>query len=134
MGSVVITPQDEGYANGNGDAGRVNLQGDDADKTLAEARFVIGDFIDCAVFPPLSDGSVAPRSGGGFRGTGPPIRENGYGRVRGGSYGGGRGFGGGRGDFAANIPSGEWRRGERLPDSGFRGGYGGGRGMSRGRY
>ncbi|KAF2084883.1 hypothetical protein K490DRAFT_728, partial [Saccharata proteae CBS 121410] len=35
-----------------------NLEGD-ADKTLAEARFVIGDYVACAIFPPLPDGSVA---------------------------------------------------------------------------
>lgn len=147
MGSVVIAPSDGGgHVNGDASAGtgavkKFNLEGDDADKTLADVRFVIGDFVDCAVFPPLSDGSVAPRSaggGGGLRGGPgpPPMRENGYGRVRGGSYGAsGRGYGGGgRGDFGGNIPSGEWRRGERLPDSGYRG-YGRGGGMSsRGRY
>lgn len=87
MGSVVVSPEEEGHTNGNGDAaGGYNLDGEDAEKTLADARFVIGDFVDCAVFPPLSDGSVVPRTGIGMRGGGPP-RENGF---RGG-FGGGRG-------------------------------------------
>ena len=130
MGSVVVaSPEGE-----NGDSnGAVKLEGDDAEKSLEDARFVIGDFIDCAVFPPLSDGSVVGRGSVGSRGGGGP-RENGYGRVRGGGYGLGRGggfnngFGRGGGEFggAAPIPTGEWRRGERLPDTG---GYrGGGRG------
>ena len=151
MGSIVIAPEEDGHVNGDGRAaGRVNVGGDDAEKTLADARFVIGDFVDCAVFPPLADGSVAPGTsagygartasyGGGPRGGGgPPPAENGYGRPRGGGFigGGGRGgLGGGRGDFGRDgtIPSGEWRRGERLPDSGYRG-YGGGRGRGRGGY
>ncbi len=117
------------------------------DKTLQDARFVIGDYISCAIFPPLANGSVAPppiagmRPGaaGGGRGMndygsgrgssmrGP--RENGYGGFRGG--GGPRGgppFNGGR--LGGDLPSGEWRRGERIPDGpgGGRGGYGRGRG------
>ena len=121
----------------------------DPDKTLQDARFVIGDYISCAIFPPLANGNVAPqpapgsggpRSGGGLRGgmsdfgggmggvLGGP-RENGFGgfRVRGGARGGPGVFNGGRlGD--GGVPSGEWRRGERVPD-----GPGGGRGFGRGR-
>jgi histone deacetylase complex subunit SAP18 len=129
MGSVVVAAPD--HSNGNGAVGSlVNLEGDDADKTLEEARFVIGDFIDCAIFPPLSDGTVVSRGSVSGRGGGPP-RENGYGRVRAGGYGMGGGtrgnYNNGPGpravDVGASIPSGEWRRGERLPDSGgFRGG------------
>lgn len=103
-------------------------------KTLQEARFVIGDFIDCAVFAPGRDGAVAPppvvrgrgaqgvvdayRGGRGGGAFGPP-RENGYGgfRGRGGGFGGSEGRLGGSG-----VPSGEWRRGERLPEGGGRGG------------
>ena len=90
MGSIVIAPEEDGHVNGEGRAaGRVNVGGDDAEKTLADARFVIGDFVDCAVFPPLADGSVAPGTsasygarttsyGGGPRGGGgPPPAENG---------------------------------------------------------
>jgi histone deacetylase complex subunit SAP18 len=128
MGSVVV-----GAPEYEDNAGGVRLEGEDADKTLEDARFVIGDFIDCAVFPPLSDGTVVSRGSVSGRGG---IRENGYGRVRGGGYGlssrgsyngfpsRGSEFGG-----SGTIPSGEWRRGERLPDTG---GYRGGRGARRG--
>lgn len=153
MGSVVVAPEEVGHTNGEAGAPKgPALEGDDADKTLGDSRFVIGDFIDCAVFPPLADGSVAPGAttgygartanyGGGMSGgTGPPPRENVFGRPRGGGGfmgGGGRGGfgGGGRGDFGrdATIPQGEWRRGERLPDSGYRG-YAGGRGRGRSAY
>lgn len=116
--------------NGSAPGSRRNYQaaGDDADKTLADARFVIGDFVDCAILPPLEDGSVAPPVygqragpnaviGGGMRAFGPP-RENGFGGRRG--HGPSRGSGNG-------IPSGDWRRGERLPE-------GGGYGRRRGPY
>lgn len=131
MGSVVVSAPE--YSNGDGNAA-IRLEGEDADKTLEDVKFVIGDFIDCAVFPPLSDGTVVGRGATGPRG----VRENGYGRVRGGGYGGqsGRGSYNGSaprsGDFggSGSIPSGEWRRGERLPEGG---GYrGSGRGTRRG--
>lgn len=124
MGSVVVAAP--GYSNGAGN-GSVQLEGEDADKTLEDARFVIGDFIDCAVFPPLSDGTAISRGSVSSRGG---TRENGYGRVRGGGYGlSSRGSYNGPGSRSADIPSGEWRRGERLPDPG---GYRGGRGARRG--
>lgn len=125
--------------------------GGDPDKTLQDARFVIGDYISCAVFPPYSNGSVAAapvatgsagsRHGGGglgrdmsdFRGgngrsgqaAGP--RENGYGgfRGRGGPRLGGTSNGG---RLDGGLPSGEWRRGERIPDGPGGRGYGRGRG------
>lgn len=110
--------------------------GEDAGKTLQEARFVIGDFISCAVFAPLADGGVAPplRGGVGGRGGGEYGRGRGFGggwenggggfRGRGGTRGVG-GFNGGRiGD--GGVPQGEWRRGERVPEG--RGGYARGRG------
>ncbi|KID75094.1 Sin3-associated polypeptide Sap18, partial [Metarhizium brunneum ARSEF 3297] len=109
------------------------------DKTLGEARFVVGDYISCAILPPLDDGSVAPASAarrdvtaghresrGGRSSGGPGFhnRENGFGRGSREGRGGRRG-GGGPG---ASMPMGEWRRGERLPDmppSRPRGGGGG---------
>ena len=164
----------------------LELSGPDLDKTLLDARFVIGDYLDVAVFPPLSDGSTAPRDytstssgrgrgsfssqrGFGFGAPPPPSgsgsgHNNGlayydsnpsHGRPRGDEvpYGGGRGGGGGRGDGRwsgyggrgrergdregrlgggeeQDMPRGEWRRGERLPDGsyGVRGGYRGTRG------
>ncbi|OKL61337.1 hypothetical protein UA08_03229 [Talaromyces atroroseus] len=104
---------------------------DDADKTLADARFVVGDYVDVAILPPLDDGSVAPAVqggrgppggpiGSGMRAFGPP-RDNGGGR---------RGPGGaGRGPPGHGIPSGDWKRGERVPEE-----RGGGWGRRRGPY
>ena len=153
LGSVVIggegqgimpTEEEANVVTGGPMAGALNGE---PDKSLHEARFVIGDYISCAIFPPLANGSVAPPPGpgvagrvggrggandfGGGRGgvLGGP-RENGFGgfRVRGGGRGGGSG-GWGRGDDVG-LPSGEWRRGERVPDGpgGGRGSYGRGRG------
>lgn len=87
----------------------------DGKKTLDEVRFVTGDWIDVA---------VCPEGGRGFSGRGG--RENGQGfRVRGLAAERGRGgFGGGLG--ATSVPSGEWRRGERV-EEGAGGGGGGGR-------
>jgi histone deacetylase complex subunit SAP18 len=106
------------------------------DKTLGDAKFVIGDYVCCAILPPLSDGSVQPaplnlptgpaRGGGG----GPPARDgfagsgrdaNGFGgRGDFGGYGGrGGGRGGGRFDDRhgnGGVPYGEWRRGEAPPE------------------
>lgn len=93
-------------------------------KTLREAHFVVGDYVSCAVLPPLSDGSVAPamnarressaagRGGprghrGGFQGP-----DDGFGRL--GEGRGGRD--GWRNGGGSSVPLGEWRRGERLPD------------------
>jgi histone deacetylase complex subunit SAP18 len=129
----------------------------DPDRTLADVKFLIGDYIACAILPPLPDGGVPaappPLSGPG---RGPPGgsyggrgRENGF-SSRGdwGGYGrGGRG-GGGRFDdrrlSGGGVPSGEWRRGEAPPERepGFgRGGRGRGggddwrdRGRGRGRW
>ena len=145
MGSVVVAPDDldeEGATNGAVPAA-VKVRGDEADKTLQDARFVIGDYVDCAILPPLPDGGVAPPLVREARGpsysapgrgmSGPPgmVRENGFGRGRGGGYLGGAGPGFGRG---GSVPSGEWRRGERLPDSGYGGRGYSSRGRSRGGY
>ncbi|KAL4891585.1 Sin3 associated polypeptide p18-domain-containing protein [Aspergillus ambiguus] len=131
LGSVVVGPR-EGFDEDDGAApakGPLRMQGADAEKTLQEARFVIGDYIDCAILPPLEDGSVAPpltvgrgaissNVGGGMR----AFRDAG---AFGGRSRGGRGGGPG-GDRA--IPPGDWRRGERLPDGGPGSGPGPGRG------
>ncbi|KAH7555875.1 hypothetical protein BM1_06401 [Bipolaris maydis] len=129
----------------------------DPDRTLADVKFLIGDYIACAILPPLPDGGVPaappPLSGPG---RGPPAgsyggrgRENGFGsRGDWGGYGrGGRGGGSrfdGRRLSGGGVPSGEWRRGEAPPEreSGFgRGGRGRGggddwrdRGRGRGRW
>ncbi|RAK78506.1 SAP18 family protein [Aspergillus fijiensis CBS 313.89] len=92
MGSVVVAPrgydddtdsneggkgegEGEGEGGGHGSkaraaaAGAFRMSGADAEKTLQDFRFVIGDYVDCAIVPPLEDGSVAPPppvgSGGG---------------------------------------------------------------------
>ncbi|KAI1384693.1 Sin3 associated polypeptide p18-domain-containing protein [Hypoxylon trugodes] len=140
LGSVVIG----GGSGGNGNRGRgldpedPEAEGgedpdaagvdNDGDKTLGESRFVVGDYISCAVLHPLPDGSVAPASSAR---TGPSTnpREPRYsaGRPPSGSFGSrehenghvrpGRSRNSGRGfDGFGNIPMGEWRRGERLPD------------------
>ncbi|KKK20727.1 hypothetical protein ARAM_002707 [Aspergillus rambellii] len=63
LGSVVIgareSKEDESRNGGTARTGPFRLQGNEADKTLQEARFVIGDYVDCAILPPLEDGSVA---------------------------------------------------------------------------
>lgn len=118
----------------------------DPDKTLADVKFLTGDFVACAIIPPLPDGGVAaappplsvpgrggPPTGpyGGSRG-----RENGFhGR---GDFGYGRGRGGRHDDRFGGVPSGEWRRGEAPPDrepySRGRGDGGEWRGRGRGRW
>lgn len=119
------------------------------EKTLQDARFVIGDYVSCAILPALPNGGVAPPLSGPGRGGSFGASRGDLGGGRGGSFGGPRedgfsfrGRGGPRGGFGqgmgigAGVPSGEWRRGERVPEgpSGGRGrGYGGGFG-GRGRY
>jgi histone deacetylase complex subunit SAP18 len=152
LGSVIIGDGGPGILPDEDEAAIVagghmagNLGGE-PEKTLQDAKFVIGDYITCAILPALANGAVAPPpargafggpSRGDFGGGGRMVpggpRENGFGfRGRGAARGGG-GFGQGIG---AGVPSGEWRRGERVPEgpSGGRGrGYGGGFG-GRGRY
>ncbi|KAI9711238.1 MAG: hypothetical protein M1820_002225 [Bogoriella megaspora] len=122
------------------------LEGD-AEKTLQDAKFIIGDFVSVAILPPQANGMVAAppppagtsssfsgsrggRADFGARTAALPARENGF------SGGGGyRGRGPGRGGFGmdrGSVPSGEWRRGERLPDAPAGVGYGRGRGRGRG--
>lgn len=134
IGSVIVGPRD-GHDNTQEEEEAapgpraLRLQGHDADKTLQDMRFVIGDYVDCAVLPPLEDGSVAPplttgRGGGGGGGFGGGMRAfrdtPGFGGRSGPGSGPGRGGGGGR---DRGFPAGDWKRGERLPEGG-----GGGRG------
>jgi histone deacetylase complex subunit SAP18 len=121
-GNTRYTSKDLGAVVPSGDPTLDNV----AKKTLNEVSFVVGDWIDVAVYP---EGHGGVSTG---RGRGPPqpmLRgENGFGgfKVRGAA----RGVGG--------VPSGEWRRGEKVEDS-FdrappmgRGGGGGGAGFRRG--
>lgn len=111
LGSVVI-------GGARAESGDLEVAADQR-KTLGDARFVVGDYVSCAVLPLLPDGSVAPASNAkrgstgedrkDFRGGLPSLHEGFYARGR-----GGRGAWpdvGGRIDF----PTGDWRRGERLP-------------------
>ncbi|KAI7156063.1 hypothetical protein KC352_g27583, partial [Hortaea werneckii] len=140
LGSVVIGGRAANFPADAADLDLMNpdelkdsLEGD-ADRTLGDARFVIGDYVACTILAPGQDGRVAalpssrpPRE---MMGRGPPppgMRENGFGGRGPPPYRGGGGYGGGRGGgFGAAPPPGDWRRGERLPASG--GGYGGGGG------
>ncbi|GAB7333076.1 hypothetical protein MBLNU13_g04754t1 [Cladosporium sp. NU13] len=136
LGSVVVGGRDA-------DLEENDLLEGDANKTLADARFVIGDFVACAIYPPGPDGRVAPMPAG-RAGRDPYAaprggpRENGYGggygRGGGGGFGGPRGGygGGGRGPMGAAPPPGDWRRGERPSAHG--GGGGGGFRGGRSRY
>ncbi|KAL6800435.1 Sin3 associated polypeptide p18 domain-containing protein [Trichoderma sp. SZMC 28012] len=134
LGSIVIG---EGYpgAENPDEADPDAMMRDDSgkDKTLADWKFVVGDYISCAVLPPLSDGSVAPPSNA-RRGSITSGRDS-----RGSSFRGG--FPGRDSNFSRNhgrqsrapswrdnrFPSGDWRRGEQLPE----GPPGGSRGRGR---
>jgi histone deacetylase complex subunit SAP18 len=107
----------------------------DSEKTLRDVRFVVGDYISCAVLPPLADGSVAPASNarrepastfrdlrGGGRSSQPGREMTDRFSDRGGRAGWRDGAGAGGG-----IPMGEWRRGEMLPEDSRRRGRGRGR-------
>ncbi|XP_044717532.1 sin3 associated polypeptide p18 (SAP18) domain-containing protein [Hirsutella rhossiliensis] len=98
LGSIVIGQGGPGAeTSGFGDSVSASRGEQDIGRTLGDARFVVGDYVSCAILPPLSDGSVAPASNarrdvssglrdargqrGGYRG-----RENGF--ARGGNHGG----------------------------------------------
>lgn len=114
-----------------------------AKKTLSEVQFAVGDWIDVAVYPEGHGGVSSSRGFVGGRGgvLGGP-RENGFGgfKVRGFSRAGGFADRVGSG----GVPSGEWRRGEKVEDNferernpgmgrgGSGGGGGGGGGFRRG--
>ncbi|KAL2752554.1 hypothetical protein ACRALDRAFT_1072461 [Sodiomyces alcalophilus JCM 7366] len=140
LGSIVIGEDVSGFANGSDTVGNEELDatgrppspvggkgekgGSAGDTTLQSARFVIGDYVSCAILPPLPDGSVAPEPS---KWEAPLTRhERGLGGLGPYSHGGGRrdiGFGRGRRDhgrsgFGSYLPRGDWRRGERLPDQG----------------
>lgn len=147
LGSVVLGDGGPGLDVDDAAAAKT-LEPADARRTLADSRFVVGDYVSVAILPTLSDGSVAP-AGSARMGRGAGVGEAGrvMGRApptaRGRDRDDGRGFGGrdgrlgrsrgtpyegfGRG-AAANLPMGEWRRGERLPDPPV------GRGRGQGRF
>ncbi|KAJ5523682.1 Sin3 associated polypeptide p18 [Penicillium frequentans] len=122
LGSVVVAPKESSYradedADHQGEAqlrpGPLRFQGGEADKCLQDARFIIGDYIECAVLPPREDGSIAPPIRAG---SGPP--PMGHGMRAFGQNGSGRpGRGGPRGDRGgpSHVPMGDWRRGGETP-------------------
>lgn len=122
LGSIVIG---EGYpgAEDREEAGPDSLMREDSgkDKTLADWRFVVGDYISCAILPPRGDGAVAP-SGAARRGSTSGGRDGRSGGFRGGFHGREASFNRSNGRLNRpswrdnRLPSGEWRRGEQLPD------------------
>ncbi|KAK1984788.1 Sin3 associated polypeptide p18 [Colletotrichum cereale] len=96
------------------------------DKTLGDAKFVVGDYISCAILPPLPDGSVAPaltarndRTAGPFSARGGLGGLASQGPRRDAAFGGRQGRDRDRrrsGHGESGFPEGEWRRGERLPE------------------
>lgn len=145
-GPGILPMEEEKEVLGEGAGVMKGELGGEPDKTLRDVRFVVGDWVDCAVLEASGDGRVAPvpsrrgdySGGGGRGGYAGGGRENGFG----GGYGRGRGGGGPRGVYGAGlaegrlggegVPTGEWRRGESLPDGRGYGGYGRGRGRGRG--
>ncbi|KAH8123067.1 hypothetical protein LI328DRAFT_135904 [Trichoderma asperelloides] len=123
LGSIVIGEGYPGAEDPDDDAGPDALMRDDfgKDKTLADWRFVVGDYISCAILPPRGDGSVVP-PGAARRGSISGGRDGRSGGFRGGFHG--RDCNYGRNNGRPNrpgwrdnrVPSGEWRRGEQLPD------------------
>ncbi|MCJ1308503.1 hypothetical protein MMC25_002156 [Agyrium rufum] len=111
LGSVVIgvgdgdtsavLPTEEEMSIVAGGGPMAGALGGEPEKSLHDARFVIGDYISCAVYPPMANGLPAPPPGGSSGGGGYAGRGGG-GRAAmdyGGGRGGGRenGFGGGGG-------------------------------------
>ncbi|MCJ1248247.1 hypothetical protein MMC30_005464 [Trapelia coarctata] len=97
-GFLPSSEEEKGYVAGGIMAGR--LEGDPG-RTLGDARFVIGDWVECAIFAPGADGSVAPAP---TASTAQSYRGGRTGEFGGREFGGGRefagrgdGFGGGRG-------------------------------------
>ncbi|KAF5023345.1 hypothetical protein F66182_4583 [Fusarium sp. NRRL 66182] len=120
LGSIVIGGDSEVDSSGDIPID-ITTGSRDKDKTLNDARFVVGDYITCTILPPLSDGSVAPAASVRREHTSGSLdgqtsyrggRDNGIGRS---GPRGGRG--GWRGDVGGGFPMGEWRRGEKLPDA-----------------
>jgi histone deacetylase complex subunit SAP18 len=124
LGSVVIGGDSGSDTSGDISMDATAKDSDDKYKTLSGARFVVGDYITCAILPPLPDGSVAPASS--------VQREHASGSQRGQNSSGRGGSKGNRGgwrdDVGGGFPMGEWRKGEKLPDAP------GGRSRGRGRW
>ncbi|CAI7662946.1 unnamed protein product [Penicillium crustosum] len=71
LGSAIVGPRDSTLRaedDENKEArprpGPLRFQGSEADRPLQDARFIVGDYIECAILAPLEDGSVAPALNG----------------------------------------------------------------------
>lgn len=126
MGSVIIGA---GPTTGEEDATWDRV---DEDKTLGDAKFVVGDYISCAILPPLNDGYIAPSSRAWLeqpqttregRRTQHMSAQEPRNHLSGQREDGRGGRGGHRGGSIGSgvFPSGDWRRGEQLPTGRSRG-------------
>ncbi|KFA52929.1 hypothetical protein S40293_00912 [Stachybotrys chartarum IBT 40293] len=122
LGTVVIG--EGGPGAGEADDGDATATADtrDGKKTLGSARFVVGDYVSCAIVSPLPDGSVAPAGSGKRETMARPRDERGGYRGRFSSHNLppdiGRGGRNARRDGSGvAFPAGEWRRGERIPEN-----------------
>jgi histone deacetylase complex subunit SAP18 len=132
LGSVVIGGGSEKLD----DVHEGRAKDEEGHKTLIDARLVVGDYVSCAILPPLENGSIAPMPllKAEF---GPGVHDGRmnhsafnthYSNPPGFPRGGSRDSRSGRGDRSGDVggfPEGEWRRGEKLP--GTRGTRGRGR-------
>ncbi|KAI1003811.1 hypothetical protein K3495_g4398 [Podosphaera aphanis] len=142
LGSVIIGDSGRGILPDEEEAAIIGggqlagALGGEPDRTLQDAKFMIGDYIACAILPPDQNGMVAPPPSAAPRSSYTTGRSGDFG-PRGSSWENGYGSSF-RGRGGPRVPPGEWRRGERLPDGpsagrgrGFGGGFGG---IRRGRY
>ena len=107
LGDVVIsgtTFQAKGDDGRGGLASEPQALGRNTERMLRDFQFVIGDFVECAILPPLEDGSVMPTITSSFRPIGGP-GIIGDGRASGDSGSGRPGRDAGRGE---PIPLGHW--------------------------
>ncbi|KIH93093.1 sin3-associated polypeptide [Sporothrix brasiliensis 5110] len=110
--------------------GNAGSSDDDGSRTLAKLRYTPGEYLSCAILPPLADGCVAPassaRSGRGSGvGEAPPSRMpppplSGASAVRSmdSRFSGRRGRDGYGASSNYGVPTAGWRRGDAIPDEG----------------
>lgn len=135
LGSVVMSgaADDDDETNGHeGSKRAADSSNADANRTLGESRFIIGDYMSVAILPPLANGDVAPASAAmasASSSSGPPMRRDDRDRgprdpyrdrERGGTLAPPRedGFGGGGGRFGDRGYGGGGGRGGRYGDFG----------------
>ncbi|KAK1835084.1 Sin3 associated polypeptide p18-domain-containing protein [Podospora conica] len=132
LGSVVIRGRNRSIDTGMDDDDDDPEDADDSDKTLHDAKFIVGDYLSCAILPPdevtgetrsavgLYSSAAAAAGGEGAAGGGFPRggRDGVDGRRREEFGGAGRRGGGGFRGRGSGFGAG---RGEPLPGWGFRG-------------